>query len=352
MRKKIFFVLMAVMTILCGCHQKNEVVKIGVIAPLTGSASSTKQYVMDGFTMAKEELNARQEGVKYEIIFEDCKSDPAEAVACFTRLKTKGVKYIVAFGGQFALAVAPSTKNQDMLYFTLADYNEAVLDLTDCGFRVYPSATTIADISASFLRDSLKISNVATITMNTVPCLMASDRFTKNILAKGVNVNFQDTYDMGTSDFKNIISKMTDKEIDAVFFNGFGISPAAFCSQLASLPQFDNLIVLGDVNFATKTFSDNNKNNKSRIYYADSEMGGDAGMLYQQKHNIRPNGLVGCSYMLPYIVDEAIRMAGDKNNLSAQKQALRNHTISTPAGEISFDAKGNGNMGMKIYALH
>lgn len=352
MRKKIFFVLMAVMTILCGCHQKNEVVKIGVIAPLTGSASSTKQYVMDGFTMAKEELNARQEGVKYEIIFEDCKSDPAEAVACFTRLKTKGVKYIVAFGGQFALAVAPSTKNQDMLYFTLADYNEAVLDLTDCGFRVYPSATTIADISASFLRDSLKISNVATITMNTVPCLMASDRFTKNILAKGVNVNFQDTYDMGTSDFKNIISKMTDKEIDAVFFNGFGISPAAFCSQLASLPQFDNLIVLGDVNFATKTFSDNNKNNKLRIYYADSEMSGDAGMLYQQKNNIRPNSLVGCSYMLPYIVDEAIRMADDNNNLSAQKQALRNHTISTPAGEISFDAKGNGNMDMKIYALH
>ena len=352
MKKSLFLVLMAIMTIFCGCQQDNDVVKIGVIAPLTGSASSTKQYVKDGFAMAKEELNARKEGVKYDIIFEDCKSDPAEAVTCFNRLKTKGVKYIVAFGGQFALAVATSTKNQDMLYFTLADYNEDVLNLTDCGFRVFPSATTVADLSASFLRDSLKTSNVATITMNTVPCLMAADHFTKNMLAKGANVNFQDTYNMGTSDFKNIISKMPNKDIEAVFFNGFGISPAAFCSQLASLPQFDNLIVLGDVNFATKTFSENYKNNKLRIYYADSEMTGDAARLYQQKHNIRPNGLVGCSYMLPYIVDEAIRMAGEKNNLSAQKQALRNHTISTPAGEISFDAKGNGNMDMKIYALH
>lgn len=352
MRKGLLYVLMAIMTILCGCNQKTDVVKIGVIAPLTGSASSTKQYVIDGFTMAKEELNARKEGVKYEIVFEDCKSDPAEAVTCFKKLKTQGVKYIVAFGGQFALAVAPLTNAQNMLYFTLADYNEAVLGLTDCGFRVYPSATAIGDISASFMRDSLEITNVATISMNTVPCLMATERFTKNMIAEGANVKFQDTYDMGTSDFRNIISKMTDKDIDAVFFNGFGISPAAFCSQIASLPQFENLIVLGDVNFATKTFSENYKNDKLRIYYADCEMSGDAGAIYQQQHHSRPNSLVGCSYMLPFIVDEAIQQAGDKNNFIAQKQALRYHIISTPAGKISFDGNGNGDMDLDIFSLH
>lgn len=37
--KKIGLLLTAIILILCGCHRKSDVVKIGVIAPLTGAAS-------------------------------------------------------------------------------------------------------------------------------------------------------------------------------------------------------------------------------------------------------------------------------------------------------------------------
>lgn len=351
MKRVLSFAFMAVLFFLYGCNNKQDVVEIGVIAPLSGSASSTKQYVMDGFNMAVKDINSQKEGLKYNVIFEDCQSDPTEAVSCFNRLKMKGVKYIVAFGGQFAMAVAPLTDKQDMLYFTLADYNENVLKLTDCGFRVYPSATNIAEVSAGFFHDSLKVRNVATITMNTVPCLLAAEKFTEKMKSYGIEISYQDTYDMGTSDFRNTINKMAGKGIEAVFFNGFGISPAAFCSQLASYPEFDNLIVLGDVNFATKTFADNNKNNKLRIYYADSEMDGEPASLYQKEHQTRMNSLVGCSYMMPYIVDEAIRSAESKKDYKSQKNALRNHTVNTPIGNITFDAAGSGEMKLKVFSI-
>lgn len=344
--------LITLLVILFGCNNNQNVVEIGVIAPLSGSASSTKQYVMEGFNMAVEELNSSSEGIKYKVVFEDCKSNATEATNCFNRLKTKGVKYIVAFGGQFAMAVAHLTDKQNMLYFTLADYNEDVLNQTDCGFRVFPSATNIAEVSARFLNDSLKVANVATITMNTVPCLLATEKFTENMNTYGIGVKYQDTYDMGTSDFRNTINKMANKDIDAVFFNGFGISPSAFCSQLASLPQFDSLVVLGDVNFATKTFSDNNKNNKLRIFYADSEMKGEVALTYQKEHNSRMNSLTGCSYMMPYIVNEAIRLDKSKNDFESQKNALRNHTINTPVGSISFDEKGSGEMKLKVFSIN
>lgn len=345
-------ILIALLGILLGCNNNQNVVEIGVIAPLTGSASSTKQYVMEGFNMAVKDLNSSQNDIKYNVVFEDCKSNAAEATNCFNRLKAKGVKYIVAFGGQFAMAVASMTDKQNMLYFTLADYNEDVLNQTDCGFRVFPSATNIAEVSAQFLHDSLKVAHVATITMNTVPCLLATEKFTEDMNAYGVDINYQDTYDMGASDFRNTINKMANKDIDAVFFNGFGISPSAFCSQLASFPQFDSLVVLGDVNFATKTFSDNNKNNKLRIFYADSEMKGEVALTYQKEQHSRMNSLTGCSYMMPYIINEALLSDKSKNDFVAQKNALRNHTINTPVGSISFDDKGSGEMKLKVFSIN
>ena len=68
-------VLIALLGILLGCNNNQNVVEIGVIAPLTGSASSTKQYVMEGFSMAVKELNSSQNDIKYNVVFEDCKSN-------------------------------------------------------------------------------------------------------------------------------------------------------------------------------------------------------------------------------------------------------------------------------------
>lgn len=352
MKKTIVLVIATIVVMLSGCDHKKDVVKIGVVAPLTGAAAAASQYCVDGFEMAINELNAKENGLRYEIIYEDCQSDPTLAGNCFKLLEMKGAKYVVGLGGQFALAVAPMTKGKDMLYFTTADYNEAVLKMTDCGFRVFPSATTVARVSADFLGDSLHVTKVATITMNTVPCLMSTDRFVEDMKTKNVDIVFQDTYDIGTIDFKNTITKMANTEVEVVFFNGFGISPAAFCTQLAQFPQFDNMIVMGDVNFSINSFVENNKNDKLRIYYADYEMGGQAAETYYDKNKNRPNSYVGCCYMLPYLINEAITTVSDKNDFDAQLKVLRGKTVSTPAGDITFDEAGNAEMGMKVFKLN
>lgn len=350
--KKLLIVLTVTFVVLfSGCGHKKDVVKIGVVAPLTGAASAASKYCVDGFEMAIEELNSKEDGPQYEIVYEDCQSDPTLASNCYKRLELQGAKYVVGLGGQFALAVAPMTKGKDMLYFTTADYNEAVLKMTDCGFRVFPSATTVARVSADFLADTLHVTKVATITMNTVPCLMSTEQFVKDIRDKNMEVVYQDKYDIGCADFKNTIAKMAETGVEAVFFNGFGISPAAFCSQMTQYPQFDNLIVMGDVNFSTKSFIENNKNDKLRIYYADYEMEGVAAESYYSKNHNRPNSYVGCCYMLPYLINEAYTKVSDKKDFKAQMGVLRSKTISTPAGEITFDAAGSADMGMKVFEL-
>ena len=342
------FVLSA---IACG-PKKNNVVKIGLVSPMTGAGAAVSDYWVNGFNMAIEELNAKSDDTKYEVIFEDCQSDPATAVSCYKRLEMQGIKYIIGFGGQFAMAIAPMTKGKDILYFTVMDYNETVLDVTDCAFRVYPSAKALGDIAASYLVNTCGLKNFATITMNTVPCLQATQVFCDNIAKmEGVNVTFLDHYDIGSFDFKNTVNKMSEKVCDGIFINGFGISPASFSNQMSYVKKFDGITMFGDVNLSTASFAANNKNDKITVFYADADIKDAFAQAYAEKFNTSANSYASCSYMLPFLVDAARKGVKDVNDIAAQRDFLRGNTIETSASDITFDERGNGEMKMSVHKL-
>ena len=87
--KKVIYALVAVLAIV-GCKQKENVVTIGVISPMTGAGAACSAYWVNGFNMAIDHLNQASDGIKYEIQFEDCQSNPAEAVNCYKRLEQRG----------------------------------------------------------------------------------------------------------------------------------------------------------------------------------------------------------------------------------------------------------------------
>ena len=349
-KQVILLLILSVLTVCCN-NGDSKVVKIGVVSPMTGAGAACVDYWVNGFNMAIEKINAENNEVKYEMIFEDCQSDPATAVSCYKRLEMQGVKYIVGLGGQFAMAIAPMTKGKDIIYFTTADYNEKVLETTDCAFRVYPSAKALGKITSDFFVNNLGINEVATITMNTVPCLQTTNAFRDNIKVLGGNVTFQDTYDIGSYDFKNTISKMQNDMFGGIFMNGFGISPAAFCAQIANNNKFDGLTFIGDVNLSTKNFINNKKNDKLKIYFADAKMSDAFEMKYQQRYNEKANSYAGCAYLIPFIIDKARNSVEDVNNISQQRDFLRGQKIETEVTCISFDNKGNGEMEMAIQEL-
>jgi|GEM_PF-5125378 len=350
----IFFLALVVVAIAIAirCNrQNNETVKIGVVIPMTGAGSATVDYWVNGFKMAVEKLNAENDGDKYELIFEDCKSDPATSISSFKRLELQNVKYIVAVGGQFAMAIAPMTKGKDMLYFTSADYNEGLLEATDCAFRIFPSANALGTIASDFFVNQLGISKTAAISLNTVPCLQAYDAFKNNLQKLSGSVEFSDEYDIGAYDFKNTISKMAEKDFGGIFITGFGISPAAFCAQMASNPKFDNIALLGDVNLATKNFADNKKNDKIQIFFADAKISETFCAEYKNKYGGTVNSYCGCAYLIPHIIDQARKAVDDPNNISKQKEYLRGREIENDVIPLHIDEKGNGEMEMTVFKL-
>lgn len=350
MKTRILLALAALM-LFVGCDRyKKDTVKIGVVGPLTGAGATTSEYWVNGLNYAIDHLNAIEGGEKYELIVEDCQSDPALAVSCFKRLELSGTKYVLAVGGQFAMAVAPLSKGKDMLFFTTADYNDAILDQTDCGFRVFPSSATFGDTAVNYLHRNFGFTKYATFALNTVACLEATKSFARGVERVDGQIVFQETYDMGSYDFNTVVSKVADKEAEAVFMTGFGISPLAFANQLASNNKFDSIVLFGDLNLATKSFVEGLRNEKPCVYYADCHFPDDTENEYMAKYQSHSNAIVTCSYVIPFLIQET-RANANKKDIKAQREYLHNRTFDTKIGEVGISENGNCEIGFQVYQL-
>lgn len=344
-------VIFAAMLLFVGCNRHEKgIVTIGVVGPLTGAGATTSQYWVNGLNFAIDHLNAIEGGEQYKLMIEDCQSDPTQAVACYKRLELQGVKYVFAVGGQFAMAVAPLTKGKDMLFFTTADYNEAVLDQTDCGFRVFPSSETFGGTAANYLYNNYGFTKYASFALNTVACLEASKAFANGVERNGGQMVFQETYDMGDHDFNSLITKDADKEAEAVFMTGFGISPLAFANQLAANSRFDSIFLFGDLNLATKSFVEGIRNDKARVLYADVRFPEETENEYMDKYQGHSNAIVTSSYIIPFLIDEA-RANASQSSIKAQLDYMRSRTFNTEIGDVDIDEKGNCKISVTVYQL-
>jgi len=345
--KKIIFVLFAILAFV-GCKQKDNVITIGVISPMTGAGAACSAYWINGFNLAIDHLNQSSDGVKYEVQFEDCQSNPAEAVNCYKRLELKGIKHFVAVGGQFAMAVAPLTKGKDVILFTTADYNEAILKESDRAIRLYPSGATLASTSANYIVNELKANKIAVVTINSVANLLMSQMFVKDAEALGAEIVYNDTYNIGQADFKDMVTKMSPLQIDAVLLTGFGNSPGAFCNQFATISKFQNAAIVGDVNLYTEDFIASMKNNPLKVYYSDSKLSTEFDKQYRETYGTESNSLSSCAYVIPFLFKDAI---ASSEVIAEQYKFLKGKTFSTAVGEIQIDANGNAELPMSTYQL-
>lgn len=349
--KKVFFILSAAVIALCISCTKSDVVKIGVVGPMTGAGAATADYWVNGLHLAVDQINANEKGTKYELVFEDCRSDAKEAVSCYKRLELQGIKYMIAVGGQFAMAIAPLTKEQDVLYFTTSDYNDAVLNATDCAFRAYPSANTLGNTAAEYLYNNLGRKNVATVIINTVPNLMAGKAFVQRFEELGGSVSFSDNYDIGQFDFKDMVAKMAGNTVDCIFYIGFGQSANSFLTQLYANPKFKDVVVMGDVNMSTQDFLSSVENIPLAVYVADTKLGEEFEAEYKEQFGTPSNSIASCASIIPFIIDEARNNADNKNDLKEQLNYIRGREFTSPIGNIAFDNTGNVQLPMQVYKV-
>jgi len=166
-----------------GASNNENVIKIGVIVPLTGGPSQWGKGALNMITIVADEVNAAGgiNGKKIILIPEDGKCSPKEATDAFNKLvNVDGVKVIFG-GGCSSECAALAPLLQEKKVFGLANTSTATGIFDDCNycFRTSPPGIHQAEKIADIAFNKYKIKSVVLLTeQGTYSVSLSSDFIT------------------------------------------------------------------------------------------------------------------------------------------------------------------------------
>ena len=204
-----------------GTAMAQEPIRIGVTQPLTGAFAASGNYVTQGAKIAEEQINAAGGvlGRKIQLVVEDNKSNPTEAVATAEKLigKDKVPVMMGAWSSTLTLAVMPK----------LMEYGVPMLvetsssgKITTSGnpwiFRISPTSEMEAKAFTPMSK-SLGIKKADFLATNNDFGLGASKEFSDMLKANGVQIGVMETMDPKATDFSAQLAKIKASGGDTLF---------------------------------------------------------------------------------------------------------------------------------------
>lgn len=219
MNKKIIWIVVVVLVILIGVSFINkssetdkEVVKIGVVAPLTAGATVYGENLVKGIELAKAELG--EEGERYELVIEDDGGNTAKAASAAQKLiNVDGVKAIIT--------VTSGTGNT--VQKIASQYNVAhVCDCVDTSIAtstgfIYSVLPQVESISWLKEAQSRGIKKVYLITQNHPGANLIRDEVVKNAAAYDIELVGNISIEGTQRDFKTDVVKIKETPADMYF---------------------------------------------------------------------------------------------------------------------------------------
>jgi len=201
-----------------------ETIKIGLMAPLTGSWASEGEEMKNIVNLLADEINASGGllGKQIQVIAEDDGGDPRTASLAAQRLATQEVIAVIGTYGS-SVTEASQAIYDDFSIIQVANGSTAIR-LTEKGlkyfFRTSPRDDEQGRVAAQTLQ-KLGFKNIAILHDNTSYAKGLAEE-TKGLLEKsGAPIVFFDALTPGERDYTAILTKMKAAKPDVVFFTGY-----------------------------------------------------------------------------------------------------------------------------------
>ncbi len=259
--KRKYFIMIAILllVLVTACTQtgyvvKEQQIKIGVIAPFSGDGASYGEGWRKGAELAKEKIEAEfGEGV-IELIYEDSKLNPAEAVTSTQKLIAyDGVKAIVIAVSSETLAIAPITEENNILLMT----GGTNADITDAGeyvFRIYPSDLYQGkDLADTILNQGYD--EIAVLTVQDNYGIGLTNTFESRVEEIGKSLSIVEKFVPETVDFKTQLNKISTKNPDVLLIIGMDNHYPLILKQMKELNM--DLPLFASETFQSQTILDN-----------------------------------------------------------------------------------------------
>jgi len=198
-----------------------EPIRIGVTQPLTGAFAASGNYVAQGAKIAEESINASGGvlGRKIQLVIEDNKSNPTEAVATAEKLiaKDKVPVLMGAWSSTLTLAVMPKLMEYEVpMLVETSSSGKITTSGNPFIFRISPTS----EMEARAFTPNVKtfgIKKADFLATNNDFGLGASQEFSKMLQSQGVQVGVMETMDPKATDFSAQLAKIKASGGDTLF---------------------------------------------------------------------------------------------------------------------------------------
>ena len=207
-----------------GMARAADTVKIGLMAPLTGSWASEGQGMKKIVELLAEQQNAKGGalGKQIEVVTEDDGGDPRTASLAAQRLTTKGVAAVVGTYGS-AVTEASQTIYDEAKIPQIANGSTAIR-LTEKGFKHFFRTAPRDDEQGRMAAQTigkLGFKKVAILHDSTSYAKGLADEANALLKKKGTDVVFFDALTPKENDYTAILTKLKGANPDVVLFTGY-----------------------------------------------------------------------------------------------------------------------------------
>ena len=332
---------------------QDQVVRIGVSGPLSGSNAFAGKDDENGVRLAVEELNAQKLKVggttlKFELLSEDDQGDPKAGVSVAQKFADAGVKFVLGpYNSGVAIPASRVYNDAGILMSTVGTSPKITQARYPNVFRIVASDAQVGASMASYAARELKIKTVGVIDDRTAFGQGIADEFAKQARASGVTVVGREFTNDKASDFSAILTAFRAKKVDAIFFGGYAPQGAPMARQMKQLGMANVRLLGGDTLCSPEMAKLGGDAVGENVMCAqagatlDRQANGPAFKArYKQRYQRDPDVYAPAFYDQTMFIARAMQAANTTDAAAVGKQL---HTMSYQgvAGTYGYDASGN-----------
>lgn len=351
----VFFVVIIIGYMVFRTNQnldEKSVIKIGSILPLTGDYATYATKAKNGYDSAISEIN-QKETPKIEIIYEDSKGTPKDALNAYNKLKFNKVNTIIGLlSSPVVLAVAPIAEKDKIILFSTGASSPDISKAGKYIFRNVPSDIYEAKLMASYMYKRFKKNITAVLYINNDYGIGVFNEFIDTFKKHGGSIRISENYNKGTINFRTQLSKIIKSNPDALYLVGYtelGLIVNQFKElggrcQIFSTALFEDQEILktagknaDGIIFTSITF-DNDSKDPNAVEFRKN---------YYSKYGKYPDGFAAVAYDGIKIVYDAL-----KNNPDDTEKVVQNllnvNNYNGLLGNLNFDKNGDVILPIKL----
>ncbi|HRP91005.1 MAG TPA: penicillin-binding protein activator [Edaphocola sp.] len=327
-------------------NQQNEdkqVVKIGVILPLTGEAAPYGTKLKDGIEFAFNLKNGKEQ--KFELIFEDSKGDDKLAISSYLKLKSETKFIIGPFNSSEVIALSQNINRDKNFLLLPTATSPQITGISKYIFRIISSDLFDSKVLSSYITTVDSLDKISIVYLNNEYGVGFANSFKNSLKENNITLVGEYALENNVKDFRSIVSRIRNTDNESVVIIGIneigyflkqakeqGLKSRFYSTGMIENPEVLN-IAGESANGVVYTYPsfDLNSTSKSTTDFVKS---------FENEKKTTPSILEALGFDAFNLLFEAINEVGNDVE-KVRSYFLTKGTFECSTGQLSFDENGD-----------